>query len=88
MFQRWTGRLAYTVMGRPLAVSTWTWGMGLYLVLGREGDGRGMGYIWGGGSQEVVSWGRQELTDWGTPLRGKQGWVGLVWAGGCNAEPS
>ena len=44
--------------------------------------------IFGGGSQEVVSWGHLELTDWGTLLRGKQGWVGLVWAGGCNAEPS
>ena len=87
MFQRWTGRLAYTVMGRPLAVSTWTWGMGLYLVLGREGDGRGMGYIWGGvtGSGEL---GHLELTDWGTPLQGRQGWVGQVWARGCNAEPS
>ena len=48
MFQRWTARLAYTAMGRPLAVSTWTWGIGLYLVLGRKEDRRGMGYIWGG----------------------------------------
>ena len=84
MFQRWTGRLAYTVMGRPLAVSTWTWGMGLYLVLGREGDGRGMGYIWGGvtGSGELGTPGTDRL---GHPTAGETGLggPGMGWGLQC-----
>ena len=48
-----------------------------YRVLPGSGEGRGQkgdGIYSGGGSQEVVSWGRLELIDWGTPLRGRQGW--------------
>ena len=42
-----------------------------------EGEGMEGGWdtLWGG-SQEVVSWGRLELTGWGTPSRGdRAGWA-------------
>ena len=57
-----------------------------YRALPGSGEGRGQkgdGKYSGDGSQEVVSWGRLELTDWGTPLQGRQGWVGQIGAGGC-----
>lgn len=44
---------------------------------GGEGRGwKGDGIHSGGASQEVVSWGRLELTAWGTPSRGdRAGWA-------------
>ena len=49
---------------------------------GEEGGQKGDG-IYLGGSQEVVSWGHLELTDWGTPLWGKQGGPGMGWGLQC-----
>ena len=49
--------------------------MGLYPVVEGEGMEGGWDTLWGG-SQEVVSWGRLELTGWGTPSRGdRAGWA-------------